>query len=624
VSITSAESAAHESRGAPAVSDTLDAALRYAQAGFNIIPVRRGTKLPLTPHGAHDASADTDVIGQWFGERWRGANIGLTLGGLVAIDVDPRNGGDVNALPNKLPDTCIARTGGGGMHYLYQARAGARYPGQLAPGIDCKSGPGSYIVVEPSIHPSGGAYFWIDESEPWDRQPAEAPAWLGQLDNKTQLTGKTPQGARNATLTSVAGVMRREGMALDALEAALLVENAARCSPPLPDDEVRRIARSVARYEPAVKVAIVPPVQWPAPLDIAAMASTEPVAPRHIVEPWLPAGEVTLLAGHGGAGKSYIALQLAVCLALGRPWYGLPAEQRRVMYLSLEDGRDVLHWRLGRICARLAAPMGELAGTLLLFDASHIEAEMAVETRDGPMLTPAYDWLRELMRDAQVLVVDGASDTYGGSEIIRRQVRYFIRALRRLVPSDGAVLLLAHVDKQSAKSAETSQGYSGSTAWNNSVRARWYLRAEGDGLLLELSKANNAAAGAQIRLRWDPTAMLYVAETAPVDGGMVKAVREREERDGIVAAFKACAAAGIDVPAATTGRRTAYHVLAAQPSFPASLSGDSAGARRQFWRLIEELRAIGTLREKSIRRSDRHYVCTLEISTEGPRACGQS
>ncbi|MBF0153311.1 MAG: AAA family ATPase [Magnetococcales bacterium] len=38
----------------------------------------------------------------------------------------------------------------------------------------------------------------------------------------------------------------------------------------------------------------------------------------HVVERWIPCDEVTLLAGHGGAGKSYVAILIAIHVALGR------------------------------------------------------------------------------------------------------------------------------------------------------------------------------------------------------------------------------------------------------------------------------------------------------------------
>lgn len=47
--------------------------------------------------------------------------------------------------------------------------------------------------------------------------------------------------------------MRRRAMTSQAIEAALLAENAGRCSPPLPETEVREIASSVSRYAPAPK-----------------------------------------------------------------------------------------------------------------------------------------------------------------------------------------------------------------------------------------------------------------------------------------------------------------------------------------------------------------------------------
>ncbi|MEW6718901.1 MAG: phage/plasmid primase, P4 family [Thermodesulfobacteriota bacterium] len=63
-----------------------------------------------------------------------------------------------------------------------------------------------------------------------------------------------PEGMRNTTLTKRAGAMRRVGMSGTVIEAALLKDNAAHCQPPLPEAEVRGIAKSVARYEPAKAV----------------------------------------------------------------------------------------------------------------------------------------------------------------------------------------------------------------------------------------------------------------------------------------------------------------------------------------------------------------------------------
>lgn len=227
----------------------LDYALRYAAAGFKVIPLRPRGKLPLTQHGAHDGTTDEAQIRAWF-TQWPDANIGLTLGGFVVVDIDPRNGGTVEALP-ELSETCWAKTGGGGWHYLYRAEEGIRYAGKPAQGVDVKSGEGAYIVVEPSIHPSGEKYCWLDETDPWNTKPAVAPLFLGRQEYQAPIPGQIPIGSRNDSLTSMAGAMRRKGMSVEAMTAALIAENG-RCAQPLDDFEVRRIAQSVGRYTPEV------------------------------------------------------------------------------------------------------------------------------------------------------------------------------------------------------------------------------------------------------------------------------------------------------------------------------------------------------------------------------------
>ncbi len=64
--------------------------------------------------------------------------------------------------------------------------------------------------------------------------------------------------------------MRRRGMTEAAIAAALFAENEARCVPPLSQQEIREIARSASRYEPAAEenrgesLGLVR--QWPEPL----------------------------------------------------------------------------------------------------------------------------------------------------------------------------------------------------------------------------------------------------------------------------------------------------------------------------------------------------------------------
>ena len=58
------------------------------------------------------------------------------------------------------------------------------------------------------------------------------------------------RGSRNLSLTRLAGVLRRQGLGVESIEASLLIENERKCKPPLTREEISTIARSVVRYTP--------------------------------------------------------------------------------------------------------------------------------------------------------------------------------------------------------------------------------------------------------------------------------------------------------------------------------------------------------------------------------------
>ena len=64
----------------------------------------------------------------------------------------------------------------------------------------------------------------------------------------TEAPGKVKEGHRNDTLFRLGASLRTKGMTVGEISAALLEANRQRCSPPLPDREVTKIAESCGRY----------------------------------------------------------------------------------------------------------------------------------------------------------------------------------------------------------------------------------------------------------------------------------------------------------------------------------------------------------------------------------------
>ena len=139
----------------------LDHAFQYANAGWSVFPLIPRSKRPATANGLHDATTDRDQIRNWWTSMPQ-ANIGLRpVPGVLVLDVDPRNGGNLDALGD-LPATWVARTGGGGWHLLFRYRGDTVGRVRGVDGIDIKTHAG-YIVAAPSIHPDGGRYEWVND-----------------------------------------------------------------------------------------------------------------------------------------------------------------------------------------------------------------------------------------------------------------------------------------------------------------------------------------------------------------------------------------------------------------------------------------------------------------------------
>jgi len=215
-----------------------------------------------------------------------------------------------------------------------------------------------------------------------------------------------------------------------------------------------------------------------------------------------------MLSAHGGTGKSTIALMLSVCAALGRPLFAVSTVQCKTLFVSLEDSAHVVRHRLGFICKEWGIDPAQLDGRLHIVDGTQDPELFSGDNRAGGGTTTTYVELRQLVQaeDFGLVVVDNASDAYGGDEIQRKQVRVFIRALGDLArPTNCAVLLLAHVDKTTSRGrkAEGGEGYSGSTAWHNSVRSRLFMtRTKDDDLQLEHQKSNLGTCRETLTLQW--------------------------------------------------------------------------------------------------------------------------
>jgi RecA-family ATPase len=247
------------------------------------------------------------------------------------------------------------------------------------------------------------------------------------------------------------------------------------------------------------------------PFITAAELLALPAEPRQwLVEDLIPAGQLTDLRGDGGTGKSTLGSQLCVCAVSSRAWLGRRVMHGSAIYVACEDDIGETRRRLDSIVAHYRLDPGDLAD-LHLWPLATEDPALMVQGRNGLDLTPRWAQLVTKIEAVRpvVVVLDSRADVFGGNEIDRLHVRTFNGQLRRVAIRSGAALLdLSH---PSLSGRGNGSGNSGSTHWDNSVRAVLYLRrptfengasTDPDARILEIIKSNYGPLGAAIPLRW--------------------------------------------------------------------------------------------------------------------------
>ena len=216
----------------------------------------------------------------------------------------------------------------------------------------------------------------------------------------------------------------------------------------------------------------------------------------------LSAGEVALLSGQGGIGKSYLSLQWALAATRNETGgygedCGLRVQPGPVVILSYEDAPVRMAKRIEDL-TDTAAPDG-----LFVLPAP----EPLWKTKKGES-TPGIHWTALWQAVARIgaslVIIDPASAALEGATNDSGPVRRFMDELRRKAETSGAgVLVVAH-DTKSARNEAKAGGdpgagaVAGSAAWFDACRGVLYLRpdpVDRDRWLLECTKANYGRTG---------------------------------------------------------------------------------------------------------------------------------
>jgi hypothetical protein len=444
----------------------VDAARNYSELGWAL--VRAEGKKPVGKGWERTAPEAPDLAaGKWsrWGEKY---NLGVVCGpsGLAVVDVDVDDGPEQALLEllglDELPATPIVRTGRGRLQAYFRDPGGLQKA--VVDGIELRVGP-HHCVAPPSVHPdTGREYRWLVGHEPWTVPPAQLPARVvehfaarnGRHNGSAPVVGDViPIGEIDTTLASLAGTMRRRGMSEDAICAALVTE-LGRCEPghTHTEKDCRRIAKSVARYEPAIDS---DPDPGPAPGAVATngglafrrLADVEMRSIEWLDKPLWQRAAFHLVVGKKGSGKGTFLAGVAARASRGE-LFDRPVN---VLIVATEDSDEV------DVKPRVVAAGGDASRIFTLVGGMKLP-------NDAPALRAAALEIG----DVGVIILDPIASLVRGDTHAEDPVRHAIDPLNALANELDCLLIgVRHLSKDTSRGALAS--VLGSTAWVDVPRA---------------------------------------------------------------------------------------------------------------------------------------------------------
>lgn len=209
---------------------------------------------------------------------------------------------------------------------------------------------------------------------------------------------------------------------------------------------------------------------------------------------WLPANTVTMFTGQGGAGKSWLTLQIICQVACGfsemacldpnfEPLSTKQIERRHVVLATYEDEPAEIKRRLYALASGMSwieESFNDIKSHVHIVDMRGIGSVwgpgMGKHIAVTGGLLEAGVCLQKVCeaRNAQLLVLDPLSGAFGGNENDRTAVYDFVSSFRAWGDTAKcAMLVIGHLPKSSAGGQVAK--FSGSTAWEASARALWML-----------------------------------------------------------------------------------------------------------------------------------------------------
>jgi hypothetical protein len=282
-------------------------------------------------------------------------------------------------------------------------------------------------------------------------------------------------------------------------------------------DAVRDVLSGAAIWEPA-------PDEPDAPSDGHSEKATSkddliefaddvqlPTKSQYLIKHLLGRGDMAAIYGPPGVGKSFIALHVAACIAMGRPFAGRRTRAMPVLYVGLEGEAGIRRRMLG-----LHTTMGPFGKMLARMRTPTLFSRGDFGDAGERFLTDAIACLRECSaQDVGLVVIDTVWRAMAGDdENSAQDMGAFVARLKRIQDATGVAILLVH---HSGK--DVDRGMRGSSSL---LGALDLMLKVGDDKVIAVEKNKDGPDGAKIGFKLRPVDLGLDDEGDPINTCVVE------------------------------------------------------------------------------------------------------
>ena len=180
-------------------------------------------------------------------------------------------------------------------------------------------------------------------------------------------------------------------------------------------------------------------------VPISSVDDNPPPLPEELIDGVLRRGHKLLISGDSKSGKSFLLMELAICIAEGREWLGFQCRKGRVLYVNFEiDPASAIH-RILDIYHAMAVPSRNLDDLLIW--------NLRGKVMDLEKLTPKLiRRVADMKLDA--IIVDPIYKVITGDENNASEMGQFCNYFDKIAAETGCAVIYCHHHSKGAQGAK--------------------------------------------------------------------------------------------------------------------------------------------------------------------------